>query len=149
VLPPVLFNGRVTTQPTELGGHRLPTGTEVLASIYHTHHLPELFPHPDRFDPGRWETIAPSAFAYGPFSSGARRCLGASFAQLEIKIVLAMVLQRFRLQCPPSGRVDRSGLIVLAPRGGLPMVVHRQDRRVEEGVGGLRGNIREMVELPA
>ena len=131
VLPPVLFNGRVTAQPTELGGHRLPTGTEVLASIFHTHHLPELFPHPRRFDPARWETIVPIAFAYGPFSSGARRCLGASFAQLEIKIVLAMVLQRFRLQCPPSDRVDRSGLIVLAPRGGL------------------RGNLREMVELPA
>jgi cytochrome P450 len=148
VLPPAPWNARVLSQPTEFGGYALPAGTEVFVSIYHTHHMPELYPQPEVFDPGRWEHISPSIFEYQPFSAGPRMCIGASFAIMEIKIVLAMLVQRYRLQCLPQPRVDRSGLIVITPRGGLPMIVHQQDRQFTRGVGGIRGNIREMVTLP-
>ena len=148
VLPPAPWNGRVLAQTTELGGYALPAGTEVFVSIYHTHHMPDLYPQPEVFDPGRWERITPSIFEYQPFSAGPRMCIGASFAIMEIKIVLAMLLQRYRLQCLPQQRVDRSGLIVITPKGGLPVIVHQQDRQFTRGVGGIRGNIREMVKLP-
>lgn len=148
VLPPAPWNGRVLAQATELGGYALPAGTEVFASIYHTHHMPDLYPQPEVFDPGRWERITPSIFEYQPFSAGPRMCIGASFAIMEIKIVLAMLLQRYRLQCLPQQRVDRSGLIVITPKGGLPVIVHRQDHQFTRGVSGIRGNIREMVTLP-
>ncbi|MBE9126529.1 cytochrome P450 [Coleofasciculus sp. LEGE 07092] len=57
VLSPVPWNGRVTSQPTELGDYALPTGTEVFVSLYHTHHMSELYPDPEAFNPQRWETI--------------------------------------------------------------------------------------------
>ena len=147
VLPPVPWNGRVTSKPTELGGYALPQGTEVFVSIYQTHHIPELYPNPEAFNPQRWETIEPTPYEYNPFSAGQRLCIGAAFAMMEIKIVLAMLLQRYRLQLLPQLRIDRSGLIVMAPKYGMPMVVHQQDRQFTQGVGGVRGNVREMVNL--
>ncbi|HEX5689901.1 MAG TPA: cytochrome P450 [Roseiflexaceae bacterium] len=147
VLPPVPWNGRVTSQATELGGYMLPAGTEVLASIYQTHQMPEIYPEPRRFDPRRWERIDPTIFEYNPFSAGPRMCIGATFAMIEIKIVLAMLLQRYRLQCLPRLVVDRAGVIVLSPKRGMPMTINRQDRNFAAGASDVRGNVREMVEL--
>ena len=148
VLPPVPWNGRVTAQPTELGGYALPSGTEVFVSIYQTHQMPELYPEPAVFNPQRWEGFEPTIFEYNPFSAGPRMCIGAAFAMMEIKIVLAMLLQRYRLQCIPHLKVDRFGVIVMAPKYGMPTIVHQQDRQFSQGVGGVRGNVREMVKLP-
>ena len=132
----------------EVGGYDVPRGAEVYASIYHTHHMREHYPSPERFDPGRWETIDPGPYEYIPFNAGPRRCIGEAFAMMEIKIVLSMLLQRYRLECAPRPSVDRFGFPVIRPRRGLPMVVRPQDRRFGRGVGGVRGNVREMVELP-
>ncbi|PSR16991.1 cytochrome P450 [filamentous cyanobacterium CCP3] len=148
ILPPVPWNGRVTAQPTELGGYALPTGTEVLVSIYQTHQLPELYADPAAFNPARWDSIHPDAYAYNPFSAGPRLCIGAGFAMLEIKIVLAMLLQRYRLQFVAQQPVDRAGVIVMTPRHGLSLRVHPQDREFRQGVGEVTGNVREMVTLP-
>lgn len=147
VLPPVPWNARVTSQVTSLEGYELPTGTEVWVSIYHTHHSPEIYSKPEKFNPQRWETIEVDNFAYNPFSAGSRKCIGAGFAMMEIKIVLAMLLQKFRFQCLPKQKITRSALIVLAAKGGLPMLIRHQDRDFRKGVGELRGNIRELVEL--
>lgn len=149
LLPPVPWNGRVTSRTTELGSYTLPAGTEVFVSIYQTHHMSELYPEPEVFNPDRWEKIAPNSFEYNPFSAGSRTCIGAAFAMMEIKIVLAMLLQRFRLQCIPQHKIDRTGLIVMAPKYGMPMIVHQQDCCFTQGVGSIRGNVREMVKLPS
>jgi cytochrome P450 len=149
ILSPVPWNARVTSQPTELGGYALPAGTEVFVSIYQTHQMPELYPEPDIFKPQRWETITPSIYEYNPFSVGPRLCIGAGFAMMEIKIVLAMLLQRYRLQFLPQTKVDRIGMIVMTPKSGMWMQVHAQDSQFTQGVGGVRGNVREMVKLPA
>ncbi|MGB7445395.1 MAG: cytochrome P450 [Coleofasciculaceae cyanobacterium] len=148
ILTPVPWNGRVTSQATEMGGYSLPAGTEVFVSIYHTHHMKELYPEPEEFRPERWETIEPNSYEYNPFSAGPRICIGAAFAKMEIKIVLAMLLQRYRLQFLPQTEVDRFGVIVLKPKNGMPMLVHPQDHQFNQGVGGVRGNVREMVKLP-
>jgi cytochrome P450 len=84
----------------ELGGHRIPAGTTVALSPYVTHRLPAFWENPESFDP---ERFAPERaderhrFAYIPFLSGPRQCIGSSFALAEIQIVLATLLQRFRL----------------------------------------------------
>ncbi|MCO6458655.1 MAG: cytochrome P450 [Pirellulaceae bacterium] len=148
LLPPVPWNARITSVDTQLLGRDLPAGTEVFFSIYETHHCPELYERPRQFDPGRWQRSEPEAFAYVPFSAGSRKCLGAAFALLEIKIVLSMILQRFRLELLPARRIDRVGHIVMAPKHGMAMRVHQRDRRYQQGVGRVRGNVREMVELP-
>jgi hypothetical protein len=65
-----------------------------------------------------------------------------------MKVVLAMLMQRIRLRCVPKLVINRTGVIVLTPEGGLPMIIHAQDRLFQQGVGGVRGNVRDMVELP-
>jgi cytochrome P450 len=133
---------------TEIGAYVLPAKTVVYNGIYHTQHMPELYPDPDAFQPERWETINPSIAEYSPFGGGSRMCIGASFAMMEIKIVLAILLQRFRMQCVHNARVDRFGFVTIAPRGGLHMLLNKQDRQFKHGVGGVQGNVREMVHLP-
>jgi hypothetical protein len=145
---PAPFNGRVISQPTEFCGYELPAGMEVFVSLYHTHRMPEIYPEPARFHPRRWESMEPSIFEYNPFSAGPRLCIGWQFALQEMKVVLAMLLQRIRLRCVPKLVINRTGVIVLTPEGGLPMIIHAQDRLFRHGVGGVRGNVRDMVELP-
>ncbi|MBE9059753.1 cytochrome P450 [cf. Phormidesmis sp. LEGE 11477] len=148
LIPSVPFTWRYNNQPIELGGHLLPVGTEVYCSIYATHHMPELYPQPQKFDPSRWEHIQPDTWEYMPFHAGSRMCIGAAFAKMELKVVLAMLLQRYRLELVPTVPIDRYGLITIAPKNGLPMRIHAQDRNFNSGVGGVRGNVREMVDLP-
>ena len=76
-----------------------------------------------------------------------RMCIGAGFAMMEIKIVLATLLQRYRLQLQPDTRIDRFVGITMSPKQGMPMIVHTQDRRFEHSRAEVRGNVREMVEL--
>jgi cytochrome P450 len=147
ILPAVPWNGRVVAEPVELGGHRFVAGDEVLMSIYHTHHDPSVYPDPERFDPTRWENRDYSIFEYVPFGGGPRMCIGSLFAQMEVKIILTMILQRFRLELAPGARVDRMVTATMGPRQGVPMVVSPQDRRFGVGAGALRGNLCEMVEV--
>ncbi|MEL6262000.1 MAG: cytochrome P450 [Cyanobacteria bacterium J06626_6] len=148
VLSPVPWNGRVTARETVLGGYTLPADTEVLVSISQTHHMDDLYPDPERFSPGRWETIEPNSYEYNPFSAGPRLCIGAGFAMMEMKIILATLLQRYRLEFVTQPPVDRTGVIVMSPKRGLQLRIAEQDRQFQKGVGRVRGNVREMVELP-
>jgi cytochrome P450 len=148
VLPPVPLHPRVVAEDTELAGHRLPAGSEIFLSIFHMHHDPAVFPDPDRFAPRRWESIKPSVYEYNPFSAGPRMCIGASFATMEIKIVLATILQRFRAELPAGASVDPRIAITMAPKGGLAMALRRRTEAVR-APGGVRGKVRELVRLPS
>jgi cytochrome P450 len=151
ILPPVPLHPRIVAEDTELGGHFLPARTELFLSIFHMHHDPALFPDPKRFDPKRWSTIKPSAYEYNPFSAGPRMCIGAAFAMMEIKIALAMLLQRFRVERARAGRIDRRVAITMAPRNGLRMIIRKADgawKSARRALPDVRGDIREIVELP-
>ncbi len=147
IISPVPWNGRVTSQETELGGYRLPAGTEVFVSLYHTHHMATIYDEPERFNPDRWDQINPNSYEYNPFSAGPRICIGAAFAMMEIKVVLARLMQRFRLEFEATQRLDRSGVIVTAPKQGMPMRVHSSDGSFAKSTQPVQGNIREMVQL--
>lgn len=147
LLPPLPYTIRaVVGRGAELCGRALHDGDRVVCSSFMTHHMPDLFPEPDRFDPRRWFRIDPGQYEYWPFSAGPRTCVGYLFAMTEMMIVLATILPRWRLSMVPRARVDRAVLLTLSPRFGLPMTVHRQDRRLE--AAPVRGNIHEMVDLP-
>lgn len=151
ILPPVPLHPRVVTEDTELGGHFLPAQTELFLSIFHMHHDPTLFEAPERFSPERWATIKPSVYEYNPFSAGPRMCIGAAFAMMEIKIALAMILQRFRVERVGAARVDRRVAITMAPKHGLPMRIRRADHAwasARRKLPAVRGDIHELVELP-
>jgi cytochrome P450 len=146
LFPPVPRTIKRITAPVEMGGHALKKGDRVVLSHYVTHHMPELYPDPERFNPHRWFRIKPSQYEYLPFSAGPRACMGKGIANTMTKVALAMVLQRWRLRMVPDARVDRSVTVTLTPGPGLAMTVCPQDGRFD--AVKVRGNVHEMVDLP-
>lgn len=149
LLPSLPFNHRIAGVDTELGGHGIPRGTELVSSVYHTHRMPELYAQPRRFLPERWRDLDPGPYAYCPFGAGPRMCIGASFASMEIKLVLATLLQRFRLELPRGARIDAQITITMRPAPRLPMRVSAQDGRFSSDARGVRGDLAKMVDFPA
>lgn len=147
LFPPAPFTGRLTTQPVALGGVEIPAGVEVMISPYCLHRDDDVYTSPQRFAPDRWEKLAPTPFEYAPFGAGPRMCIGAGFATLELKIVLSILLQRFTFELPARAAIDRKTTVVMAPKGGLPMVLREAGARPARSE--VRGNVREMVDLPA
>lgn len=144
---PAPWNGRVLTEPVELDGYEIPAGSEVLFSIYETHRHDPVYERPYAFEPERWGRIQPSAYQYTPFSAGPRTCIGAMFAQIEMKVVLALLLQRFRLELV-SSKLDRFAEMVLSTKQPLRMRVRTADGHFEASARAFAGNVHEMVEFP-
>jgi cytochrome P450 len=96
--PVISFAGRFTRQPFEVGGYRLPKGVLIGLSAGLTHFDPQLFPEPDRFSPERFYDKLPETYSWIPFGGGIRRCIGATFAHMELDVVLRVMLQRMELQ---------------------------------------------------
>ncbi len=105
-------------------GHRLPPGAVVLVSPYATHHSPDLWPEPDRFDPERFSDPLPGGhrYAWFPFGAGPHACVGAQLAMVEATLGLAVLLQRFTLTTELAEPPVDIG-IVLRPAGPLPVRV--------------------------
>ena len=89
--------GRVLKEPVELAGYRLPAGVMVVPGIGLVHSSSDQYPHPDRFDPDRMVGATPGPTTWLPFGGGNRRCLGATFAMVEMRVVLREVLRRVEL----------------------------------------------------
>lgn len=147
ILPSVVYTQRFATENAVLAGHDVPRGSMIFTSYYVTHHLPELFPEPERFWPERWQAGDVSPYAYLPFSAGSRMCMGAGFATLLFKIALTMIAQRFRLEVLPGTHIDRHANLTLGARGPLPVRLHEQDGNFS--ASPITGNMLEMVSLPA
>ncbi|HNN95213.1 MAG TPA: cytochrome P450 [Pseudomonadota bacterium] len=148
VLPPVPLYPRYISEPCELQGYALPRGTVIFLSMYHLHHDPGLYPSPQAFVPRRFLRSKPGPFEYNPFGAGPRMCIGAAFATLELKIALALILQRVRIAIVPSSEQGFRVAITMAPRPGLRARLHPPDGRWAEDAGGIRGGVRELVDLP-
>ncbi len=147
ILPPIVFSSRVCSEPVEIGPYQFGKGTTFILSHYITHHMPDLYPQPERFLPERWANTSPSLYSYLPFGAGAHVCLGASFAIMTMKIAIAMILQRYRLSIVPNSRIDRNVVLTLNPSQGISMRIQRQDREFQKSKAAVRGNIHEMVNL--
>jgi cytochrome P450 len=117
--PVVPAVARKLAEPVELGGHLLPKGVFIVPSIYLTHRRPDIYPDPLAFKPQRFLDDPPSNTEYLPFGGGVRRCLGASFAQFEMKVVLGAILQHVRIRAaePEPERITRRS-ITFAPSSG-------------------------------
>ncbi|MHB1810740.1 MAG: cytochrome P450, partial [Solirubrobacteraceae bacterium] len=113
VLPVVV---RRLAAPFEVGGHRLPAGVAVTPCIHLVHRRPDVYPQPRSFQPERFLERPAGTYTWIPFGGGVRRCLGASFAQFEIKEVLRTVVSQLQLRAAdlrPESVVRRS--ITLMP----------------------------------
>ncbi len=104
--PVVPLAGRRLNAPLETDTLSLAAGTDVTPAIWLTHTNPDLYPEPYAFRPERWLDKKPDTYAWIPFGGGVRRCLGAAFAELELRVVLTEVLRR-RLLRPVTTNAER------------------------------------------
>ena len=109
IYPPAPSANRIARDAFQWKGYTINKGDIVIYSPFITHRMeaywrePNVF-RPERFDPVNGDPITP--YSYIPFSVGPRSCIGAPFATIEIKTVLAMILQRFRLDLVPGQHID-------------------------------------------
>jgi len=105
-----------------VGGYHIPAGSYVVVSPYTMHRRPDLWPDPDRFDPGRFSTaVERPRFAYFPFGGGPHRCIGEHFALLQLTLLLPLIIQAVRLERVGARPVDLQAMITVRPRAGVWM----------------------------
>jgi len=136
VRPVVPVVVRMLESEWEVGGYRMPAGTRVVPCIYLVNRSERVYERPAEFRPERFLGEAPETFSWIPFGGGIRRCIGAAFAQLEMKVMLRTMLREMRPRVA-GGRRDRDGerirrrAITLVPAAGARVVWER--RRGEGG----------------
>ena len=124
IRPVVPEVGRRLGTPVELNGWTLPAGTDVFAAVQVAHRREDLFPDPLAFRPERFLDENPSTYTWIPFGGGTRRCLGAAFAQFEMRRVLATIVQHANLEpaTDDAEPIERRP-VTLAPGNGTPAIL--------------------------
>jgi cytochrome P450 len=130
VRPVVPLVVRVLAQELQVGDRVLPAGTRVAPSIFLTNRNPRVYEQPTRFMPERFLGASPETFSWIPFGGGIRRCIGASFALLEMKLILRTALSELRPHMAPRaaarGERVRRRAITLVPSRGAEVVWERR-----------------------
>jgi cytochrome P450 len=125
--PVVPLAGRRLTSDMRVDGLDLPAGTDVTPAIWLTHTRADTYPEPYAFRPERFLNGAPSTYAWIPFGGGVRRCLGAAFAEMEMRVVLAEIMRR-RVPRAASRRAERVARrnVTFSPRHGTRILATRR-----------------------
>jgi cytochrome P450 len=132
-VPTWILFPRQALREVEVGGYVFPRGSWVIIFPYALHRDPRWFAEPERFDPerfapGRWERVPPCA--YLPFGAGPHLCLGRTFALTAMTLIVATVLQQFRLGLARGqGDPEAEPFLALRPRGGVRLTVARRSAR--------------------
>lgn len=120
--PPAPGGFRAVVADFEYGGFRIPAGWNVMYSSVFTHHMPELWHDPERFDPDRFampRNEGRQPFGLVGFGGGPRVCVGLAFAQMQMRIVMAYLLRNVRFELLPGQRFDPVAVPTRMPRDGL------------------------------
>lgn len=125
--PPVAAISRSPIEEFEIDGHHFKPKDLLVMSINTMHHLDEFYPEPERFDPKRFapDQEQPDRYTHMPFGAGSRICIGNAFATLEMKIVLATMIQSLQLSLVAGQEFVPQQLITLRPRDGVKVVVEK------------------------
>ncbi|MCD2316482.1 cytochrome P450 [Sphingomonas sp. IC-11] len=124
LMPPVPSIPRRALREFTFGGYRIPAGTFVGVNTAYTHHMAEYWPDPERFDPTRFSPEASKGrhrFAWVPFGGGAHMCIGLHFATMQIRILIAHLLSRYRIELAPGAGADWQIFPIPRPKDGLPV----------------------------
>jgi cytochrome P450 len=124
--PVIVDVARKLTAAASIGGYELPAGTFVMPAIAAMHYREDLFPNPDEFRPERFLGGKPDTYVWIPFGGGVRRCIGAAFAEYEMRVVLRAILERAELSAPdPKPEKVKVRNITLAPGRGTRVRLDR------------------------
>lgn len=131
--PPIHVGNRFAREDMELQGYEIPEETRVMVSIYLTHRDDTAWDEAEQFCPQRFDrsrqtepTERRPPLSYIPFGAGPRNCIGATFAQVEGKVILARILQEFELELSPGQKIRPHMGATLEPRPGVMMIVKRR-----------------------
>jgi len=125
--PVIVDVARKLTAPASVGGYELPAGTFVLPAIAALHYREDLFPEPDEFRPERFLDGKADNYAWIPFGGGIRRCIGAAFAEYEMRLILREFVTRAELRpASPKPEKVRVRNITLAPAKGTRVTLERK-----------------------
>lgn len=127
---PVLPNAapRAVKKPLEVGGRTYHPGVSLIANAYLLHHDPDIYPDPYAFQPERFLDSKPGTYTWIPFGGGRRRCLGMSFAMLEMRIVIAELLRAFDVAPTEAGaEVAKRRNITIRPGRGARIGLHPRE----------------------
>jgi cytochrome P450 len=124
--PVIVDVARKLTAPASIGGYELPAGTFVMPAIAAMHYREDLFPDPEEFRPERFLDTKPDTYVWIPFGGGVRRCIGAAFAEYEMRIVLREFVERAELSAVnPKPEKVKVRNITLAPGKGTLVSLNR------------------------
>ncbi len=124
LMPPVPSIPRRALRDFDFGGYHIPGGTFVGVNTAYTHMMPEHWPEPEVFDPTRFSPEAAKGrhrFAWVPFGGGAHMCIGLHFATMQIRILMAHLLSRYRIELAPGAGDDWQIFPIPRPKDGLPV----------------------------
>jgi cytochrome P450 len=129
--PAVWGIGRIAMEECELGGYRVPAGSNIFILQWRTQRDPRFFPEPERFDPERWRDDPVRSgkiprFAYFPFGGGPRVCVGAAFAMMEATLLLAMIQQKYHLEVVAGHPIEIFASVTLRPKYGIRVIPQRR-----------------------
>ena len=142
VRPVVPVVVRVLQEDMQVGRHLLAKGTRVVPSIYLTNRSARVYDDPEEFRPERFLKNGPETFSWIPFGGGIRRCIGASFATLEMKLILRTMLSELEPSMPAKGRLGMT-LFAGAAARGRGGARSRWCRRRARGWRGREGGLKE------
>jgi cytochrome P450 len=127
---------RLVKKPIEVGGWKYEPGVILSAATWLVHHDPEIYPEPYAFRPERFFDEPPGTYTWIPFGGGRRRCLGASFAMLEMKVALRAALSRYTIEQQDGPDLVRRRAITISPRSSARIVLLPRQRTLPASLNG-------------
>jgi cytochrome P450 len=124
--PPAWITDRTAVNDDVIRGYPIPAGATVSVSPYVVHRLPDYWENPEAFDPERFSperSAGRAPFAYFPFGGGPHQCIGKGFSLMEAQLILATVVQHYRLELVPGHPVEGLAQTTLRPRYGICMTL--------------------------
>jgi cytochrome P450 len=147
LLPPVPLQIRVAQADASIAGNHFPKRTRVILNTFLTNRTPDLYPEAESFRPERWSAIAPNSFEFPAFGAGPHICPGHWFGAAAVKIALAAILCRFRIEIPPGTRIDYRAQPTLRLRRRLDVLLHPAGSTAA-APSPLTGTVRDLLDWP-
>lgn len=129
--PPAWILGRELIRDCNIGGYDFSRGTVIYFSQWAVHRSAKFYDHPEQFNPERWSNNLEQRLprcAYFPFGAGARICIGKAFSMMEATLILAMIMQKFRLTLVSEHPIELLPSFTLRPKQGLKMAIATREQ---------------------